>query len=168
MGCCPSSYQHLPIDLTTSVTPYYGSEVRGSAHAHVNDEAVSFMWTDSHRRILGATASIHDLTPGMYHVTVQKLECTAKASVQVTEGTLPVVLGYECGSASNEAAWDGWVSASVSNVDTHAYLWSNGQITLLPRLDDVRAGTYSVSVLDAHHRAVPHIHACKSVTVSFS
>lgn len=127
---------------------------------------MSFTWTDADGLVLSTCAYIDGLRPGLYHVRAEREGKVAVATVEVLAAHVPVVVGYETEHASHDGAWDGKVTALVENVETHVFQWSNGSLTLVPQLEDVGPGTYSVSILDARHAVVPHVHACGPANVS--
>ena len=165
--CLPSRYSRLPVELHTSAQPYYGDELRGAVSVRITDcvGRPSITWTDASRRVVGTQACANDLLPGTYRATVRVGGQVARATVEVEAATLPSVVGYDTAPASHDGAWDGSVVARVQNVDTHMYLWSTGEVSVMPELTDVHPGTYSVSVVDASGRAVPHVHACAAAVI---
>lgn len=164
--CFPRRYSRLPFEVHTHVSPFYSESLLGSARAYVPfHDNVSFTWTDSERSAIGGESCIFLLRPGIYHVEAKKGNEVAVATVQVMRADLPIVARYEVQHASNESSRDGKVVAHVENVSTHSYLWSNGNITILPCLEDASAGNYSVSILDDKFRALPFVHACGPATI---
>ena len=151
----------------TATARLYGVVRRGCWPRFARLEIVQFTWTDAAHRVVGTSAHVRDLPPGVYSVTAADGRRQQTAVVEVARGAMPVVVSYDTTMASHEAAWDGSVRAIVENVTTQQYLWSNGQTTVLPELTALRPGTYSVSLLDPDHRAMPYVHATTGADVGF-
>lgn len=164
-----SPYAPLAFEISTSTTPHYSDAVCGTACVHVRTcphTAPTYVWTEAAtHRIVGTTQEVKGLSPGVYAVVARSGRATAGALVEVVPASMPTVTGYSAAAASFDGATDGCVVAHVGNVTTHAFCWSNGAITLVPELRDVKAGTYSVSILDAKLCACPYVHACSAAHV---
>ncbi len=107
----------------------------GSGHA-------AYLWNDGH------TGQTHEVNQsGMYSVQVTNSSgCTATDEVDITTEP-PIILSL---SSTESCGNDGTatISAITGGVSPFTYLWSNGQTT--QTAIDLTAGTYTVSVTDAH------------------
>jgi hypothetical protein len=146
-GCTKSaSYQVTePTVLTangngTNVSCYSGSNGTATVTAGGGTLPYSYLWSNG-----GTTASISNLTAGLYTVTVTDGNgCTKTASYQVTQPTLLTAVAT---GTSTSCANSATVVAS-GGTTPYSYSWSNGataqSITSLP------AGTYTVTVTDGN------------------
>lgn len=81
---------------------------------------------------------------------------------------LPTVLSYQVTDATHENAWDGSVEAVLHHIPCDClFAWSNGQVTRIPTLRDVRPGHYALHVTDDRRVVIPFIHACPAAYVSY-
>jgi gliding motility-associated-like protein len=106
----------------------------------------SYIWSNG-----ANTASINNLVAGTYGVTItDNLSCTATASVTIAQ---PPLLTAVIGSSTNVSCFGGNNgSASVTaggGVPPYTFLWSNSIIT--PSMAGLVAGTYTVTITDAHN-----------------
>jgi len=116
----------------------------------------TYLWNNS-----GTTASITDLAPGNYTVSVTDANgCSAVQTVTVNAFGCNLVLAagatdVTCHGAANGTAW---VNVNGANLPVE-YAWSNSGNTQM--ISDLGPGTYTVSVTDA-----ANCEAVQSVTVS--
>lgn len=105
----------------------------------------TFLWSNG-----ATTQTITNLTPGNYSVTVADVNLNfGTGSIMVTEPTVlgATVFGQSqiCGNAP-----DGYAAVALTGgTPPFAYLWSNGGIT--PKISNLSAGTYTVTVTDANN-----------------
>ena len=123
-----------------------GSGMGGSASVNVGGGVSPFeyLWNNGE-----TTASISNLTPGIYTVTITADNgCTSSISgeVGVVPGNYPIVLDVvqpTCDGSSN-----GSINASASGgISPYSYTWSTGATG--PMISNLSAGSYTVTSTDA-------------------
>lgn len=95
------------------------------------------------------TSTITGLCPGTYSVTVVDIDlASAVGSITITQPTqLGVTVSGQSQICGNLP--DGWAAAiPYGGTPPYTYLWSNGGTT--PQINDLVAGTYTVTVTDAN------------------
>lgn len=132
-----------PVTLTTTSTPATCSGNSGSATVTANGGSTPFTYAWSNG---GTTATISNLTPGTYTVTVTAANtCTATASV-VVAGNIAISLSTTTTQA-NCVQSNGGVNLTVSGgTAPYTYAWSNGATS--QNLTGIAAGSYTVIVTD--------------------
>ncbi len=98
----------------------------------------------------GATATITNLAPGNYTVTVTDLNgCTAVQTVTVNSFNCSLSASIASTNVTCNGAADGTASVTVNGaVAPVSYTWSNGAMT--PSVNNLPPGSYAVSILDAN------------------
>ncbi len=104
----------------------------------------SFSWSNG-----GATATITDLAPGSYTVSVTDANnCTAVQTVNVAAFNCAIAASVSGADASCFGKNDGQATAVLSGGQLpYSYLWSNGATTATA--NNLLAGTYTVTGTDA-------------------
>ncbi|HND87444.1 MAG TPA: hypothetical protein PK971_03900, partial [Saprospiraceae bacterium] len=103
----------------------------------------SFLWSNG-----GTTEDLSLVAAGVYTVTVTGADhCTATASAVVADMSTPILLSTAVTPHTSCLAPNGAVELSIAPAGTYDVLWSNGATT--PKLQQVAAGTYSVTVTDS-------------------
>jgi hypothetical protein len=93
------------------------------------------------------TATINNLEPGIYFVTVSDSNGCSKAGNSEVESPPAILLFFSGQDVSCFGASDGSASTSVtSGTSGYSYLWSNGSNT--ESINNVIAGNYEVTVTD--------------------
>ena len=142
--------------------PFYSDTLLGSATIvcqNKDNDNTRHIWKTLQNEIVGTGNTCSNLHAGNYVVTTRTSKETIDTHFTISNSTLPIVLGYTTRNSSHETAWDGSIVANVSNVGMHTFLWSNGEITITPELNNVSAGCYSVCILDEANRIVNFVHA---------
>jgi gliding motility-associated-like protein len=95
------------------------------------------------------TATISNLTAGVYNVTVQDaLGCFSNQSYQLTQSIAPITISSNLTNVSCFNGINGAINIQVAGGTTpYTYTWSNGATT--SNLNNVIAGTYSLTITDA-------------------
>ncbi len=136
----------ITVDAANTNDPSCNGGNNGSAAILVSGGTAgySYVWSNG-----GNSASINGLTAGSYVVTVLDANgCPATSSVNVAE---PAAISGNATATNTSAsgATDGSVSLAVNGGSgAYTYLWSNGATT--QNLNNVGAGTYSVTITDAN------------------
>ncbi len=133
----------MNLNVTSTNTTCNGT-MNGTATVNVTNGTapLSYLWSNG-----GTTATISNLPPGSYSVTVTDgngCSASGSASVQLGAGLAVSVTapGFVCtGSTASATANTTGGSGSL------AYIWSNGQTT--QTATGLTAGTYSVTVTDS-------------------
>ena len=132
-------------DGAVTVTVSGGTEGTGYRYA----------WDDPNTQI---TATAVNLAAGEYKVTVlDSKECPATATVKITEPQALEVTITGITNVSCNAGENGSLTATVSGgTGTMTYVWTNeDEHTTVggnnPTVNGLKAGNYTVSVLDGHH-----------------
>ena len=135
----------ISLDASANPETCAGAEDgNASVTASAGTEPYSYLWSNGE-----TTASIEDLAPGNYSVTVEDANgCSEVAEVTVDVGVAlgvslePIDIGCD---GENE----GSIDLTVSGGDApYTYLWSNGEAT--EDISGLSAGSYSVTVTDAN------------------
>jgi gliding motility-associated-like protein len=102
-----------------------------------------FLWSN------GITnEDLQNLAPGTYNVTVTAgNDCTATASIQVTNINSNFSLAAAPTASSSCLAANGSIALNVSPSGSYDYLWSNGATN--QNLQNIAEGNYTVTVTDA-------------------
>ncbi|MEI6684351.1 MAG: T9SS type A sorting domain-containing protein, partial [Bacteroidota bacterium] len=136
--------------LAVSITPTGVSchgDSNGSATVNVSGgtSGYTYIWSTSP---VQTTGTISNLAPGNYSVTVTDAHtCIATGSTTINE---PAVLSLSGNVTSYSCNHGGSVTTTVSGGTTaYHYIWNNGQTT--SAITGLSAGTYSVTVSDAHN-----------------
>ncbi|MBK9017083.1 MAG: T9SS type A sorting domain-containing protein [Saprospiraceae bacterium] len=137
------AYPLMNLNVTATNTTCNGT-MNGTATANVTNGTapLSYLWSNG-----GTTATISNLPPGTYAVTVTDgngCTKTGSATVQLGAGLVVNVSApaYVCtGSTASATA-----NATGGN-GSYTYLWSNGQTT--QTATGLTAGTYTVTVTDS-------------------
>lgn len=136
---------NLNINISATPSSACGTPT-GSASATVTGGTapLSFQWSTG-----GTGSSISGLVPGTYGVTVTDANgCGANAQVTVA-GTPAIdlnITGVSAGCAANGSA-NAMVTPGTGTAP-YAFLWNTGATT--PIINNITAGTYSVTVTDAN------------------
>ncbi len=140
-----------PIHITyTTVNVLCHGDNTGSAQLHVTGGTPPYQYAWSPN--VGTTATVNNLFAGQYFVTVtDNVGCTDIDSLIITEPdsailiTVDSIINVTCFNGS-----DGAIGITVGGgTPPYTYLWSNGSIA--QDLHFLPAGTYIVTVTDAHH-----------------
>jgi len=104
----------------------------------------TYIWNTS-----GTTASITDLLPGNYTVTVADANnCTAVQTVTVNAYNCAIQASVAAVNVKCNGAADGTATANVvGGTSPFTYAWSNGATT--PSVSGLAPGQYTVAILDA-------------------
>ncbi|PHI21751.1 hypothetical protein CEQ90_00240 [Lewinellaceae bacterium SD302] len=130
--------------IATDVDCFEGGNGSVNATASGGTEPYTYLWSTG-----AETEDIFNLVAGTYTVTVTDANgCEATASATVEEPTeislFTVVTDIECAGEETGA-----IDLNVSGgTPGYTYLWSNGETT--QDLDNLAAGTYTVTVTDAN------------------
>lgn len=144
-GCAATTSVNITQSNAPSVTAAVGAAATcttgGTATATASGGTGSYMFTWSNG---GTTATIINLTPGTYTVTVKDANgCTASASVSIATPPVPTAVI----SASTNANCNQPGSATVmaaGGVPPYSYNWSNGATG--STASNLPGGTYTVTV----------------------
>ncbi len=104
----------------------------------------TYLWSNG-----ATTQTITNLSPGNYCVTVTDIDlATGSGCIIITEPTVlgATVFGQSqiCGNTP-----DGFAAVTPNGgTPPYSYLWSNGGVT--PQINNLAAGTYTVTVTDSH------------------
>lgn len=134
----------VSISSSTNVSCNGGNDGSATASGSGGVAAISYSWSNG---ASGATAS--GLSAGTYTVTATDGTTSATASVTITE---PTALGGTISGTNPSGTGNADGSASVSptgGTTPYAYSWSNGASTAT--INNLTAGTYSVTVTDANN-----------------
>ncbi len=139
--------QPEPIMLTATATPQTANGAAdGTATASPagGTPGYTYEWSNG-----GMTATITDLLPGSYTVTVtDNNNCTAVAVVTVNAFNCTIQATGSFENVTCAGANDGSATITVSNaVDPVSYMWSNGGMT--STVTDLAPGTYTGVATDA-------------------
>lgn len=138
---------NLELSLSsTQTTCADGNDGTATATATGGQQPYTYEWSNG-----GNTATITNLTPGVYGVTVTEAgqaSCKVSGSVQVGEPNdltiLAVPTNVDCAGANT-----GGIDVTVSGgTAPYSFLWNTGAVT--EDLNDIPGGTYSVTVTDAN------------------
>jgi len=135
-----SIYQVNAVPVNSSC----GGGADGSITANIIDGTTppySFSWSTG-----ATTATITNVVPGIYSVTVtDSLSCLRSDTAMVGEGN--IVIEADVTDATCPTSADGSIGTTVSGGTVpYSYLWNTGATS--SSLQNIRAGTYSVSVTD--------------------
>lgn len=131
-----------PPNLSTSTIPAICGQSNGSAtvSASGGSSPYTYLWSPG-----GNTATINNLTPGTYTVTVTDFfGCSATATATVINTTIAVNITGTTTANTSCATPNGAVDISATPTATYTYAWSNGPTT--QDIANVPPGTYSVTV----------------------
>ncbi len=132
-------------DVTGTNVTCFGFD-DGTATATTNGGVAPFAYSWSNG---GNTASINNLAPGTYTVTITDAnECTATAGIIITEPDLLIAnvsgTNLDCGGDA-----DGSATATASGgTAPYVFAWSNGQTGAT--ITGLSGGTYTVTITDAN------------------
>ncbi|WP_035845706.1 SprB repeat-containing protein, partial [Crocinitomix catalasitica] len=135
----------LTIEMTATAVDCYGNAT-GSATTTVGGGTApyTYLWSNG-----GTTATISDLTAGMYTVVAtDENGCEITDSVEVTE---PDALTIEMAATAVDCYGNATGSATATiggGTEAYSYVWSNGGTTAT--ISDLIAGMYTVVVTDAN------------------
>lgn len=135
---------NVSASVISNVSCSGGSDGAASAEPQGGTGTLSFLWSNG-----ATTATITNLSVGSYSVTVtDENGCENMANVIVTE-PFPVSISLS-GTDETDNNMDGTASAVADGgTPPFEYLWSNGATT--PSVNNLSAGTYSVTVTDANN-----------------
>ena len=132
------------LSFSTNNVSCYGAANGSATVIPTSNGSYSYSWTNG-----GTSATINNLTPNTYTVTVTDGNgCTKSGSVSITQ---PTALGL---SISNTAVSckngsTGIVTANPSGgTSPYSYAWSNGATT--QTVNNLTAGMYNVTITDAN------------------
>ena len=130
--------------MATSVACFGGSNGAVGTSASGGATPYSFAWSNG-----GNTATLSNLSAGTYNVTVTDTNgCSSTASATVVQ---PSQLNVNASNTSAACSGSNSGSATVSatgGTPGYTYAWSNGGNT--PTINNVAAGTYTVTVTDTN------------------
>jgi hypothetical protein len=140
--------------VLTSVITHTAVTCNGACNGSATETAsggtapYTYLWNDTSHSI---TASINNLCPRIYAVTVTDLNgCTKADSVLITEPALLVVTATAVDASCSTCA-DGSASASTTGgTGLYSYLWSPGGATT-SSVSNLTPGSYTVCVTDANN-----------------
>lgn len=122
--------------------------VGGADDVSINGEPVyTYEWSTGERG-----ASIHNLSPGTYSVTVTSgsFDCQTSASITIGEGANLVLSPYSK-DVSQPGQSDGEASVTVSGgTPPYQYEWDNSAKGITSSISGLSAGVYTVVVTDAN------------------
>ncbi len=103
-----------------------------------------------HWNVAGTTSTINGLVAGTYHVTVTDAHnCTVAGNFTVTQPNAPLVIASDTITNVSCFGGAGAVGITVTGGTTaYSYHWSNGGTGAT--INGLAAGTYAVTVTDAH------------------
>jgi hypothetical protein len=140
----PTAALNASATLGSNVSCYGGSDGSATASASGGTAPYTYAWSN------GATGdALNDVAAGTYTVTATDDNgCTATASVTISQPTAALNASATLGSnVSCYGGADGSATASASGgTAPYTYAWSNG--TIGDALNDVAAGTYTVTATD--------------------
>jgi hypothetical protein len=141
------AFSHAQVSVTvtgTNITCFGDNDGSATAVASGGQSPYTYVWSNG-----ATTATITGLAPGTYSVTATDAnQATGVGSVAITQPTQLKVQVYGS-SQICDIAPDGTATAVPSNgTPPYTYLWSNGATT--PQITGLAAGTYTVTVTDAH------------------
>ncbi len=133
------------VSITASNVSCYGLQ-NGSATAVATggNGAYAYAWSNAQ-----STATIQNLTPGTYQVTVS--DGTGATATSITVISQPPQLGVITFGTDQicDVAPDGTATAvPYGGTPPYAYAWNNGAVTA--QITQLVAGNYTVTVTDAH------------------
>jgi gliding motility-associated-like protein len=133
------------ISSSTNVSCFGGSNGSATVTPTGGTAPYSYLWSNS-----AITQTINNLVAGTYTVTVTDNHgCTSSVSVTITEPTLLTSSitssnNVSCNGGNNGSA----TVTAVGGTPAYTYLWSNAAITAT--INNLTAGTYTVTVTDNH------------------
>ncbi|MBR4217892.1 MAG: hypothetical protein IKR71_02455, partial [Bacteroidales bacterium] len=156
-----------PLTLTVDSTAETCFEAEdGSATAHVTGGFGNYFyeWVDEGNNVVGTSATISNLAPGKYFLTVKDTvnpkECTLEETVTIDAAT-ELVLKIDTSSAGCYGVTDGFFRASFSGGKApYVLAWSSDAVNDSRNLTDPQVeypisslndGTYTVTVTDANN-----------------
>jgi hypothetical protein len=110
---------------------------------------------------------VSNIPAGMYAVEITVADEVIQIDVEVDSIDLPVVTSYKIVHASTDNARDGHIKAHLENAtEITRYLWTNGSITSIPELCDVRPGIYTATPINNDMTNQPFLHLCSPAHVT--
>ena len=129
----------------TNVTCFGDCDGTATALASGGWAPYTYQWSNG-----ATTSTITGLCPGTYSVTVVDIDLgSAVGSITISQ---PTQLGVNVNGQSQICGNipDGWAAAvPFGGTPPYTYLWSNGGTT--PQINNLVAGTYTVTVTDSHN-----------------
>lgn len=168
-GLRDSMLSSRPIGVRVVVNDALGSYRRGVVRCTSDVANVQYDWYDEHGRLCEEFSGdvAYDVPAGRYRIVASTEELEETVDTEVGTVTVPSVQSYSITHATNDAARDGEIVATVAHCDhVKQYLWTTGVVTSQPILRDVRPGTYTVTPLTTDTESCLFVHACSPAVVN--
>ncbi|MFN8298190.1 MAG: SprB repeat-containing protein [Chitinophagales bacterium] len=130
---------------TTNVSCFGGNDGAIDLTATGGTGTLTFAWNNG-----ATTEDLATLVAGAYSVTVTDANaCSASASFTITQPALLVASVASTGNVNCNGGSNGFINVTVAGgVTNYTYSWSNG--ASIQNLVNIPAGTYTLTVTDAH------------------
>ncbi|MDA3910553.1 MAG: PKD domain-containing protein [Bacteroidales bacterium] len=135
---------------TGNVTCYGDSDGSLSAIVSGGEGTYTYVWENESGTEIGSTATLDNLTGGMYYLTVTDLAgCSDNGTYTVYEADQAMQVNLVATNESVAGACDGTVVANVTGgVSPYLFIWDNGIGVDDATIENLCAGNYQVTVTD--------------------
>lgn len=122
----------------------------GTVSVYATGSGLLYQWDDPNN---STTATVSNLAPGTYNVTVQDgAGCSSTANISVQAGPDCCVLDVDFSytDPTSCATPDGSVSVNIlQGSGSYGYIWTGPVLAGLPVFTNLQAGTYSLTIIDS-------------------